>query len=123
MRCGGRAIDTGLPLINQHLQLLDVALRHDAGVATLQLALDVEFVLGLLKVLLASWVCASALTTSACVVTIEASTSATLRLAVSNAACCFELSSLNSTRSTRRSWKSSRSARGCSVLLMLKTTD
>src|SRR5438128_208991 len=41
---------TGLPLIDQHLQLLDVALRHDAWVAPLQLALGVQFVLGLLVI-------------------------------------------------------------------------
>ena len=48
LRGGGR-IDAGLALIDHHLKLLDVTLRHDAGVSTLQFAFGVEFVLGLLK--------------------------------------------------------------------------
>ena len=47
MLCSGRGIDTDLPLINQHLQLLDVALRHDAGVTTLQF--EIVAVLGLIS--------------------------------------------------------------------------
>jgi len=41
-------VDSGLTLIHQHLQLFDVALRHDPGIATLQFALHIQLVPGLL---------------------------------------------------------------------------
>ena len=42
-------IDRTLAAGDSHLELFDVALRHDAGVALLQLALDVQFVLRLFQ--------------------------------------------------------------------------
>ena len=50
--CSIGGIERALPTRKQHLELLDVPLRDDAGIALLQLALDVELIGGLLIVAL-----------------------------------------------------------------------
>src|SRR6476646_9468016 len=45
----GRGVEGALATRNGHLQLFDVALRNNAGIALLQFAFGVEFVLRLLQ--------------------------------------------------------------------------